>query len=359
MAKAPKTKTKSALLEKFMKDKDPERAMILSDVIREGKSIPLDVPLMNVALGGSFDDGCPPGVTIFAGPSRHFKTSYGLKVAGAFHKQHEDGIILFYDSENGATPQYFSQFDVDPDRVVRQVVMNIEELKFLMATDLERIKKGEKVMIFVDSIGNLASKKEFNDAQSGNSAADMTRAKEMASLFRVVTPQIDFLDMIAVFINHTYNTMEFIPKQVLSGGQKPLLSAQTVWFISRSTNKDSEKNIEGYTFTVKVEKSRFVREGSKFPITVSFDAGIEKYSGLIQLAVDFGIVQETKIGRSKAYEFEGKVYEAKDISSNDTFWNLVFEKTNFKEQVENKFSFSKNGVNLEHDKDDIDESNKD
>ncbi len=98
---------------------------------------------------------------------------------------------------------------------------------------------------------------------------------------------------------------------------------------------------EGYTFTVKVEKSRFVKEESKFPIEVSFGEGIKKYSGLIDLAVGFDLVEETKIGRSKAYAFDGMTIPGSEIASHDKFWEAVFTKTNFKELVENKYSLSK------------------
>ena len=57
-----------------------------------------DVPMLNAALSGSVDGGLSPGVTILAGPSKHFKTNFALKLASAYMKKHPEAAMLFYDS---------------------------------------------------------------------------------------------------------------------------------------------------------------------------------------------------------------------------------------------------------------------
>jgi len=72
--------------------------------------------------------------------------------------------------------------------VIHTPIMNIEDLKFDVIAQLEEVKKGDKLIIVIDSIGNLASKKEVEDAKDQKAVADMTRAKQLKSLFRMVTP---------------------------------------------------------------------------------------------------------------------------------------------------------------------------
>jgi hypothetical protein len=142
----------------------------------------------------------------------HHNTAYGLLMAASYLNKHEDAIMIYYDSEMGAPDAYFKSFGIDTNRVLRIPIVNIEELTFDLAKKLDRksaegIKRGEKVFIFIDSIGNLASKKEAENALSENSAADMTRARMLKSLFRIVTPLVNSLDIPMVAVNHIYSEL--------------------------------------------------------------------------------------------------------------------------------------------------------
>ncbi len=111
-------------------------------------------------------------------------------MASAYLKKHEDAVLLFYDSEFGSPQSYFENFDIDTSRVLHTPVTNVEELKFDLVNQLEQIERGDKVVIMIDSIGNLASKKELEDALNEKSVADMSRAKALKGLFRMVTPML-------------------------------------------------------------------------------------------------------------------------------------------------------------------------
>jgi hypothetical protein len=79
--------------------------------------------------------------------------------------------------------------------------------------------------------------------------------------------------------------MGMFPKDIMSGGSGAMYNADDVWFVTRAQEKE-EKEIVGYHFTIKIEKSRLVREGSKFPIYVSFKEGIDRWSGLLDFALE-------------------------------------------------------------------------
>ena len=105
----------------------------------------------------------------------------------AYLEAHKDAVMLFYDSEFGSPQAYFQQFGIDTSRVLHTPITNVEELKFDLISQLEGIDKKDKVIVVIDSIGNLASKKEMDDAINEKSVADMSRAKQLKSLFRMCT----------------------------------------------------------------------------------------------------------------------------------------------------------------------------
>ena len=131
-----------------------------SDLISESKFlnakdlIQTSVPAVNVALSGKLDGGLTPGLTVFAGPSKHFKTAFAMLLAKAYLDKYEDGVILFYDSEFGAPQQYFDTFEIDTSRVVHSPITDIEQLKHDSMQQLNNFERGDHVMIIVESVGN-------------------------------------------------------------------------------------------------------------------------------------------------------------------------------------------------------------
>ena len=200
---------------------------------------PTKFPILNVALSGKLDGGLTSGITVLAGPSKHYKSLAGLVLVQAYMERYMDAICLFYDSEFGITPDYIASNGIDTDRVLHVPIEHIEQLKFDMSKRLEEIKRGDKVIVFIDSVGNLASKKEVEDALNGNTAADMTRAKQLKSLFRIITPHFTTKDIPCVVINHTYQTQEIYSKAVMSGGTGIMYSSDTVIIFGKSQEKDT------------------------------------------------------------------------------------------------------------------------
>ena len=279
------------LLEKMKKSGSIKNSSILSQSMFFNKKdmVPTDVPIINVALSGSLNGGLTSGLTFIAGESKHFKSLLGLIMVSAYMKKYPDSVCLFYDSEFGITPEYIKANNIDTSRVIHLPIEHLEQLKFDIAKRLNEIERGDKVIIFIDSVGNLASKKEAEDALDEKAVADMTRARTMKSLWRIVTPHLTTKDIPCIAINHTYKTMEMFSKSVMSGGTGGMYSANQVFIIGKSQEKDGQELI-GYNFTINIEKSRFVREKSKLPFTVTFEKGLSKWSGLLDIALESGHV---------------------------------------------------------------------
>jgi len=334
-----------SLLEKLKKNTTIKDSSILttSKFFTEKDMIPTDVPMVNVALSGSLDGGLTSGLTMLAGPSKHFKTAFALLMASSYLKKYKDAVILFYDSEFGTPQKYFETFGIDMDRVLHTPLTDIEELKHDIMNQLQGFSKDDKVIIVLDSIGNLASKKEVEDTLEGKSVADMTRAKQIKSLFRMVTPHLTIKDVPMLVVNHTYKEIGLYPKDIVGGGTGSYYSADTIWILGRQQDKTGTE-ITGYHFIINVEKSRYVREKSKIPITVSFDGGINKYSGLLEVAMEGKFVAKPSPGwYSKVDQETGEILGTRfreADTENKEFWEDILKNEKFKEYIKQHFSIA-------------------
>ena len=302
------------------------------------------VPMINVALSGTVDGGITPGLTMLAGPSKHFKTGFALLMASAFLKKYKEGVVLFYDSEFGTPQSYFNAFGIPFDSVVHTPITDIEELKFDIMQQINEIARDEKVVIVIDSVGNLASKKEVDDALDGKSVADMSRAKQLKSLFRMVTPHLTLKDIPMIVINHTYKEIGLYPKDIVGGGTGSYYGSDNIWILGRQQDKD-DKEIKGYHFVINVEKSRYVREKSKIPITISYEGGINRWSGLLEVAIDGGYIVKPKAGwyatvNQDTGEVNTPSMRAGDIVDNKDFWIKMFQETDLADHIEKKYKMS-------------------
>jgi len=333
--------TSSSIMDKLRKNTKIKETSILAEskFFTEKDMVQTEVPMINLALSGSLDGGLAPGLTVLAGPSKHFKTSFALIMASAYLKKYDDAVLLFYDSEFGSPQSYFETFGIDTERVLHTPVTNVEELKFDIISQLENIDRNDKVCIVIDSVGNLASKKELEDAINEKSVADMSRAKALKGLFRMTTPYLNMKNIPMIAVNHTYMEIGLFPKAIVSGGTGIYYSADNIWIIGRQQDKQGTE-IKGYHFIINVEKSRYVKEKSKIPISVSWDGGVQKWSGLLEVAMDGNFVTKPSVGwysrvDAETGEVEDAKFREKDTLTED-FWSPVIN-DKFKEHLKSKF----------------------
>jgi RecA/RadA recombinase len=326
-----------------------------SEFFQEKEITRINVPMMNVALSGKLDGGLSSGLTVLAGPSKHFKTSFALKMASAYLESDPEAIMLFYDSEFGSPQSYFTNFGIDTSRVLHVPITNVEELKFDLINQLEEIGKDDKVIIVIDSIGNLASKKELEDAINEKSVADMSRAKALKGLFRMSTPYLTMKNIPLLAINHTYKEIGLFPKDIVGGGTGIYYSADNIWILGRRQNKTGTE-VTGYDFIINVEKSRYVKEKSKIPISVSWDGGIERFSGLLDVALAGGYVIKPSNGwyqlvdKTTGEEIGSKVRQKDTLT--EEFWKPLLSRQDFSDFVTGMYSIT-GGVTAELELEDV------
>lgn len=330
MLNAGSVKGSSILAEsKFFAEKDP---------------IQTELPILNIAFSGSLQGGLIPGLTVVAGASKSFKTLLSLYCMKAYLQKYEDGVAILYDSEYGITPEYLESYNIDTTRVIHVPIEDVEQLKFDITKRLNEVEKGDRVFVMIDSIGNLASRKEVEDAENEKSVADMSRAKQLKSLFRIITPKLTGKDIPCLAVNHTYKEISMFPKDIVSGGTGIYYSANQIFIITKAQEKDGTE-LAGFRFTINIEKSRYVKEKSKLPFTVLYDRGIQKWSSLFDLALESGHLTVAKQGWYNMVNMKtGEVIEpkmrAKDIEENDDFFKKLVKDRKFNEFIEKKFKLT-------------------
>ena len=338
-----------SILDKIKKNSTIKDTAILADskFFQKKDMIPTSIPAINIALSGRLDGGLTPGLTMWAGPSKHYKTAFSLLMAKSYLDKYPDAALLFYDSEFGTPQSYFDSFGIDAKRVIHTPLTNIEQLKFDIMTQLEGVERSDHLIIIIDSIGNLASKKEVEDALEGKSVADMSRAKQIKSLFRMVTPHLSLKDIPMVVVNHTYKTMELYSKDVVGGGTGSYYAADNIFILGRQQEKEGTE-VVGYNFIINVEKSRYVREKSKIPVTVRHDGGMSRWSGLLDMALESGHVIKPSNGwYSRVNKDTGEVEDQKFRAAQcDTkeFWLPILQTSSFQEWVKTTYQVANGAI---------------
>lgn len=285
----------------------------------------------------------------------HHNTGFCLVMAKAYMDKYPDGVLLYMDSEFGTPRSYFETFNIDTSRVLHVPITDIEQLKFDLMKQIDAISRDDHVIIIIDSIGNLASRKEVDDALDGKSVADMTRSKQLKSLFRMITPHLTIKNIPLLSINHVYSTLELHSKPVVGGGTGGVYSSDTVFIVGRQQEKEGT-DVAGYNFIINIDKSRFVREKSKIPINVMFEGGISKYSGLIEMAMEAGLVHKPSMGWYSRIdlstgEIEPKKWRLKQTNTKE-FWDPILQSQEFQEWVKNNYQIANKAIISD---DDIDE----
>ena len=334
-----------------------------------GEIVPTSIPLLNLAMRGTFDGGLSSGIHMIAAPPKHFKTNFMLELMKSFQDKYadEDAICVLYDNEKGYSKDYFVKAKIDMEKVDHRFFTTIEELRADMSNLVTDVKEGDKIFIAIDSLGMAPSKKETDDAINNKDSADMTRAKQIKSLIRIVMPHIALKDIYVVILNHSYQTLEMYAKDVASGGKAAQYAGHTLWFISKAQEKEGDV-LAGYRFTIKASLSRYVKEQSLFPIVAIYGEGIQKYSGIFDLGVEFGFIKEwvdpeetaeekaakkeaeklakkeSKLkkekkytGNTKTYEWNGTEYSQNDMEENPLIMEELLSNPAFRKAAENKY----------------------
>jgi RecA/RadA recombinase len=312
------------------------------------------VDILNVMCSGHMDGGITAGITQIVGDSRTFKTNLCVEIIYAWLQHDPEAIVIFGDCEFGGMAAFETR-GCDMTRIIHVPFTNVEELTFQVVGMLGEAKIGEKVLWFVDSISQVASKKEAEDAEDQKSVTDMTRAKSINSFFRIITPQLNLKGQPFFFINSYYDdTSSPYAEPIIKGGKQNFLSSDAIWFVTRSQDKDdTTKELLGWNFNYSIMKSRFVKEKAKFTIHVTYDGGIDKRSSMFELAKKAGYIIMPTSGYYQRTPLCGvkddKKYRLKELMADDAFWEPIIVNQGFRDFVRDEYALTSQKLGVQGD----------
>ena len=179
---------------------------------------------LNACLSGSLFKGYPSNRSVaVAGPSGTGKTYLFLNAIRYFQEQ--GYYTVYFDSENAVDREHMKKFGIDTNMVRYEPIGTVEEFRTIVTQTCQTLitakragKQIPKILFILDSAGNLASKKEIDDAMAGSDKADMTRSKKMKSIFRIIMNKMAEIKATFLFSNHIYMTQDFFPEAKAGGG---------------------------------------------------------------------------------------------------------------------------------------------
>ena len=301
--------------------------------------------ILNACLTGSLRKGYPNNRAVsLCGPSGVGKTFLMLNAARM--AQAMGYYIAWYDSENAVDRDIMLKFGIDPERVWYEPVSTVEAFRTSGTNLAQRLidakRKGlsiPKIMIFLDSAGNLASEKEIRDAEDGSNKADMTRAKMFKSVFRILMNKFAEIKAPFIFSNHTYQTQEMFSQMKSGGGTGPEYAASIILFITKAKLNEKIKDDKGkkankqlgIILNIKPNKNRFAKP-SAVKIHLSFNKGMNEYVGLESYLnwEDFGIGKGNIIPGNEYKKVKGdkkdRAIEYTDESTGEVFYYIPDDK---------------------------------
>lgn len=289
---------------------------------------------LNAIISGSVFGGVPAGrITGFAGPSMAGKTLIMNKIMA--NAQKKGYIPVIWDSEVAVDKRSAQNAGMDTTKVKYYPIETVEDCRNQMCAFLDNVIKANnpelKFIIAIDSLGNLASSKELRDAAAGKDAADVgQRAKAIKSLMRTLTYRAAKAKVPILFSNHIYEGMEMFPSLTKnqSGGKGPVYLASVLVQLSTKNEKTTDNpneanvaisnNVSGVTLSAMTVKNRFVPNFLKTELYLNFKTGLDKYSGLFEIATAYNVLVkngnryllgEENLGFRKEFEKDPKAWE--------------------------------------------------
>ena len=253
---------------------------------------------LNALISGSIYGGVPNNkITAFAGESATGKTFFVLGVLKTFLEQNEEGGVIYFDTEAAVTKAMMADRGIDVSRVVIAEPTSIEEFRTsatrILTNYIDTPKESQKPMMMVlDSLGMLSSNKELEDTEKGENKRDMTKAQLLRGTFRVLSLKLAKANVPLLVTNHVYDVVgSYIPMKEISGGAGLKYAASSIVMLGKKKDKDG-KELIGNIIKATMHKSRFTKEGKITEVRLSFDKGLDRYYGLLELAEKYEIIKK-------------------------------------------------------------------
>ena len=275
--------------------------------------------IFNALLSGSIYGGLPSNkITAIAGESATGKTFFVMGMCKNFLDSNPDAGVIYFESESAITKQMVIDRGIDPKRMVMFPVTTVQEFRTQAIKVLDKYLEQDEsdrkpIMLCLDSMGMLSTTKEIDDTADGKETRDMTRAQVLNAAFRVLPLNLGRAKVPMVVTNHTYDVVgSMFPTKEMGGGSGLKYAASTIIYLSKKKEKDGSEVI-GNIVHCKNQKSRLTIENKMVDVRLTYEKGLDRYYGLLDLAVQFGIFKQV----STRIELpDGSKQYAKTINNN-------------------------------------------
>ena len=288
----------SDFLKDIIKETGNEYASLVSDGIEAGdvdSFIDTGSYALNGLLSGTIFGGLPSNkITAIAGEAATGKTFFALGIVKHFLDKHKDGGVIFFESESALTRELIESRGVDSKRMVIVPVSTVQEFRYQAIKVLDKYieqdeSKRQPIMFVLDSLGMLSTTKEMADTAEGKETRDMTRSQIVKAAFRVLTLKLGKAKVPMIMTNHTYDVIgSMFPQKEMGGGSGLKYAASNVVYLTRRKEKEV-KEVIGQIIHCLNYKSRLTKENARVDVRLTYDKGLDKHYGLLDVALKHNI----------------------------------------------------------------------
>ena len=285
----------NSLVKHLLKESDNDLASVVSSGIVGDCSTYISTGSysLNALLSGSMYGGVPSNkITCLAGQDSVGKTFFALSIAKNFLEENKENVIVYFESEGALTTNMITERGLDPDRFIVLPVATVEEFRTQCIKMVDGLDKDTKVMMFLDSLGNLSTRKEMEDSASGSDKRDMTRAPVVRGTFRTIALKLATKNIPLIITNHTYEKVgAYVPTQEISGGGGIKYAASVIVTLRKKKFKDGTE-VLGNIIKMKLVKGRLTKEESTIEAMLDYQTGLDQYYGLVEIAEKYEIFKK-------------------------------------------------------------------
>ena len=291
----------SDFLKNIVKEAGNEYASIVDDGVETGDNLEfIDTGsyIFNALLSGSIHGGLPSNkITGLAGESATGKTYFLMGMVKHFLDKDPNAGVIYFESESAITKQMVVDRGIDSKRMVIMPVTTVQEFRTQALKVLDsylRQNEADRNPLFLclDSLGMLSTTKEVEDTAEGKETRDMTPAQVLKAAFRVLTLKLGRAKVPMVVTNHTYDVVgSMFPQKEMGGGSGLKYAASSIVYLSKKKEKDGTEVI-GNIVHCKNHKSRLTVENKMVDVRLTYDKGLDRHYGLLELAEKYEIFKK-------------------------------------------------------------------
>ncbi len=293
-------------LRQLIKEIQDENTSIAEDAVSSAEFdgyIDTGSLIFNAQLSGSLKGGLPNNkCLVLAGEYAVGKTFFALSMAKSFLDQNQDAFVFWYLAEPALTRKMLLDRLIDPNRVIFAEPDTVQQWKFHLIKLLDTYmatKDTPPMLVVLDSLGALSTTKELKDSEAGKEVDDMTRAKVIKATFRQIDKKLAKAKVPMIVTNHTYSQMDQYKPREIGGGSGPKYAGDIITTITASKDKEGEGAktiVNGNIIHLHMYKNRFAKQHTKVDVLLSYDTGLDRYYGLLELAEKYEIIKRKSRG---------------------------------------------------------------